>query len=57
MMDVADAAVLVEGLRCGAGPDVEDGGVVELGIAGAVFLFIANLVILLSLVTFQLDQK
>ena len=44
VIDVAYGVVAVEALRAGAGTDVEDRGVVDLGVADAVFFFFADLV-------------
>ena len=65
MVDMVDDVIPVQGLRGGPGPDFEDGSVVELGVAGAVLLFVADLmlrhwvrsVMLPLLVALQLDQR
>lgn len=43
VVDMADDVVSVEGLRAGTGPNFEHGGVVQLGVAGALLLFVAEL--------------
>ena len=64
VVDMADNVIPVERLRGSTGSDFEHGSVVELGLAKAVLLFIADLVlrdgvtsvILSLLVALQLDQ-
>lgn len=43
VMDMADDVVPVEELRGGAGPNFEHGSIVQLGVARALLLFIAEL--------------
>ena len=43
VVDMADDIVPVEGLCAGPGPNFEDGGIVQLGVAGTLLLFVTEL--------------